>query len=338
MRSCLYKLQPWELRHNQQMKFLLSVCFVAASLSAQPLAVDKATVDGWMTELSNWGRWGKSDQAGTVNLITPARRKAAAALVTEGFSVSLARDADTVKSIDNGKPFGHQMISSGVDKNAMFAMDTYTTSYHGTSLTHLDSLSHMFYQGKVYNGFAQTEIDGKGAGKLAVTEYKNGLMGRGILMDIPRLKGVPYLELSTPIYPADLDAWEKTAGIKVGPGDIVFIYTGRWARRAAKGAWDTESAAAGMHVSCARWFKQRDVAVVGSDTHGELMPSPVKGVAFPMHQLLLIAMGVPMIDNCDLEALSAAAAARKRWAFLLSTAPIPVPRGTGSPLNPIATF
>ena len=157
-------------------------------------------------------------------------------------------------------------------------------------------------------------------------------------MDIPRLKGVKYLELSTPITPEDLDAWEKQAGIKAGPGDVVFVRTGRWARRAEKGAWDIGMAAAGMHPSCARWFHQRDVAVVGSDTHGECMPSLASGVAFPLHQLLIVGMGTPMFDNCDLEALSQAAASRRRWTFLLTASPLAVPGGTGSPLNPIATF
>jgi kynurenine formamidase len=306
-------------------------------LSAQQ-KLDKATVDGWMQELSNWGRWGKTDQMGTVNLITPAKRKTASALVKEGYSVSLSSDADTVKSVENSKPFVHQMNSSGTDVNAMFAMDTYIMNYHGLVLTHLDSLSHMFYKGKVYNGYGQQEINQRGAQQLAVTAFKNGLVSRGILMDIPRLKGVKYLELSTPVYPEDLDAWEKQARVKVGSGDIVFVRTGRWARRAEKGQWNTEEAAAGMHVTCARWFRRRDVAIVGSDTHGELMPSPVDGIPFPMHQLLLIAMGTPMLDNCDLEAVSAAAAARHRWQFLLTASPLSIPGGTGSPLNPIATF
>jgi kynurenine formamidase len=302
----------------------------------QPL--DKAVLDRWMQELSNWGRWGKDDQLGTVNLITPAKRKAAAALVKEGYSVSLSSDAETVKSADNEFPFGHQMIATGNDANAMFGMDIYSARYHGKVLTHMDALSHMFYQGKLYNGYAQSQVNREGAQQLAVSAYKNGLMSRGILMDIPALKGVKYLELSTPIYPADLDAWEKKAGVKVGSGDIVFVRTGRWARRAEKGPWNTEVAAAGMHPTCARWFRQRDVAMVGSDTHGELMPSPVPGVAFPIHQLLLIAMGTPLFDNCDLEPLSQAAAARHRWEFLLTAAPLAVPKGTGSPLNPIATF
>ena len=313
------------------------LALLAILLGAQQ-RLDQATVDHWMHELSNWGRWGKTDQRGTVNLITPAKTKSAAALVREGFSVSLSRDADTAKSADNLVPFGHVMTATGVDVDPMFAMDTYTISYHNQAQTHFDSLSHMFYQGKLYNGYPEQQIDRHGAGQLAVTAFKNGFVSRGILMDIPRLRGVSYLELSTPIYPADLEAWEKKAGITVGPGDIVFVRTGRWARRAAKGAWDISKAAAGLHPSCAQWFHKRDIAIFGSDTHGELMPSVVDGIPFPLHQLLIVAMGTPMFDNCDLEALSEAANARHRWEFMLTASPLAIPRGTGSPLNPIAVF
>jgi kynurenine formamidase len=300
-------------------------------LPAQPL--DKTTFDRWMQELSNWGRWGKDDQMGTVNLITAAKRKSAAGLVKDGVGVSLSSDTDTVKSVDNPFPFGHEMLD-----DPLFRGDVYTIRYHGLVMTHLDSLSHTFYEGKMYNGFSRDQVNSKGAQKLAVDVFKNGLISRGILMDIPRLKGVKYLEPSTPVLPADFDAWEKKTGIKVGAGDIVFVRTGRWARRREKGPWNTEEAAAGMHPSCARWFKQRDVAVIGSDTHGELMPSVVAGVPFPMHLLLLVAMGTPMFDNCDLEALSEAAAAHGRWQFFLTAAPLAVVKGTGSPLNPIAVF
>ena len=318
--------------------FLAGAMLIGAQSTETRSTVTREMIDAWMKELSNWGRWGKTDQLGAVNLITPQVRRRAAALVKEGFSVSLSRDADSVRAVDNSRPFERKMISSGADPKPMFAMDTYTMSFHGASLTHFDALSHMVYQGKTYNGYPQEEIDGSGARQLAVNAYKNGFVSRGILMDIPRLKGVKYLELGTPIYPRDLEAWEKKAGVKVGPGDIVFIRTGRWARRAEKGAWDTDQQSAGLHVSCARWFKQRDIAILGSDAHAELMPSPVAGIPYPMHQLLLIAMGVPMLDNCDLEALGEAAAARQRWEFLLTAAPLSVPLGTGSPLNPIATF
>ncbi len=320
-----------------RMRACAAIVLGTMALGAQQ-TVTQATVDGWMKELSNWGRWGKNDQLGAVNLITPEVRRRAAALVREGFSVSLSRDADSVRAADNSRPFERKMISGDADPQEMFAVDTYTMTFHGASITHFDALSHMAYQGKVYNGYAKSEINRSGAHRLAVDAYKNGFFSRGILMDIPRLKGVKYLALSTPIYPSDLDAWEKRAGIRAGPGDIVFIRTGRWARRAEKGPWDTDRQSAGLHVSCARWFKQRDIAMLGSDVHAELMPSPVAGIPYPIHQLLLIAMGVPMLDNCDLEALGDAAAARQRWEFLLTAAPLPVPLGTGSPLNPMATF
>jgi kynurenine formamidase len=318
-------------------KWVHAFCLGGMILAAQP-KLDQAGIDRWMQELSNWGRWGKTDQRGTVNLVTPARVRAAAALVKEGVSVSLSRDMDSVKSADNSQPFGHAMTATAVDPHPMFAMDTFTIGYHNQAVTHFDALSHMFYKGKVYNGYAAEEIGKQGARQLAVTAFKDGFITRGVLMDIPRLKGVKYLELSTPVTPEDFDAWEKQAGIKVGPGDVVFVRTGRWARRAEKGAWDIGTAAAGMHPACARWFHQRDVAVVGSDTHGECMPSLASGVAFPLHQLLIVGMGTPMFDNCDLEALSQAAASRSRWTFLLTASPLAVPAGTGSPLNPIATF
>src|SRR5882724_4428783 len=208
-------------------RFLCALSVGMLALAAdQP--VEKATLDRWMQELSNWGRWGKDDQLGTVNLITPAKRKAAAALVKEGYTVSLSSDAETVKSADNEFPFSQQMIATGSDPNPMFGMDIYSTRYHGKVLTHLDALSHMFYQGKMYNGYSQSEVNRQGAQRLSVIAYKNGLVSRGILMDIPLLKGLKYLEPGTAIYPADFDAWEKKAGINVGSGDIVFIRTGRW--------------------------------------------------------------------------------------------------------------
>ena len=298
----------------------------------------KADIDQWMKELSNWGRWGKDDQLGAINLITPAKRKQAAALVKEGFSVSLARDVEKESATDNPRPFSHTMNLTGANNPGQFSLDTYTVNYHGYAHTHLDALGHMFYQGKMYNGFSQEEITGKGAAKLSIHGLKQGIFTRGILIDIPSLKGVPYLEPGTPIYPEDLEAWEKKAGVKVSSGDVIFIRTGRWARRAAKGPWDVGSNSAGLHASCAKWLKQRDVAIIGSDAASDVAPSGVEGVPQPIHQLTLIALGVHIFDNCDLEALSKAAAERKRWEFLLTASPLAVPGGTGSPLNPIATF
>jgi kynurenine formamidase len=128
------------------------------------------------------------------------------------------------------------------------------------------------------------------------------------------------------------------AHIKVEKGDIIFVRTGRWALRAAKGPWRIIPQCAGMYASCARWLKQRDVAMVGSDAASDVKPSGFKDIVEPIHQLLLVAMGTPIFDNCDLETLSAACSQRKQWVFMLSAAPLAVPGGTGSPLNPIAIF
>jgi kynurenine formamidase len=321
------------------MRILIAVLLAVSPLNGQvPHNVDKATVDRWMTELSNWGRWGKQDQMGTLNLITPAKRKQAAALVKEGVTVSLARDTEKEKAPDNSSPFGHEMRGTGATAKGQFVTDTYTVSYHGYAHTHMDSLCHMSYEGKMYNGFSKLEVTEKGAAKLAITNMKGGIFTRGILVDIPVLKGVPYLEPGAAIYPEDLEAWEKKAGIRISSGDVVFIRTGRWARRAEKGAWDASKSSAGLHASSVKWLHGRDVAMVGSDAASDVMPSQVEGVVQPVHQLLLVAMGTPIFDNCDLEAVSKAAAHRRRWEFLITAAPLAVTGGTGSPLNPIAVF
>ena len=317
---------------------VVSALAASAPRAQSPEALDAATIERWMTELSNWNRWGGDDERGTVNLMTDETRKRALATVKEGVTVSLSRDADPVQSADNGNPLVLSMVATADDPDP-FAMETLTITFHGSAYTHMDALSHMFYKGRAYNGITKDRVVSKaGANVLAITAFKRGFVGRGVLIDIPRLKGVPYLEPRTAITVADLDAWEKHAGLKVGSGDIVFFRTGRWARRAKVGPWDIGAESAGLHPTVARWLKSREVAIVGWDGHGEVMPSVVKGVDFPMHQLLLIAMGTPIFDNCDLEGLAEAAGSRKRWAFLLTASPLAVPHGTGSPLNPIAVF
>ena len=296
-------------------------------------AVTEAQYERWKRELSNWGRWGKDDQIGTLNLITPAKRRQAAALVKDGVSVSLAGDADTVKAIDNPNPYEHTMQGIGADRIAVF--------YHGIAHTHLDSLAHINDQGVFYNGYAPDPADVAKGGhaRNSIHNLKNGIFTRGVLIDIPRLKGVPYLEPGTPIYVEDLEAWEKQAGAKVAAGDALLVRTGVWARRRALGPWLRGRAeggmSAGLHPSVIPWLKTRDIALLGSDHPQYVAPSNLRGA---VHDFALLYLGLHLFDNCDLEALAEAAAARKRWEFLLTSAPLPIRGGTGSPLNPIATF
>ncbi|KAB2653391.1 MAG: cyclase family protein [Verrucomicrobia bacterium] len=309
---------------------------LARDATPAPQMASRLDFERGMVELSNWGRWGTNDQLGALNLVTPAKRRQAVALVRDGTSVSLARDVEKQRAADNGSPFVHSMERTGTNNTGFAASDNFMVSYHGMVHTHVDSLCHMFHGGRMYNGYSQAEVTGSGARKLGVANLKEGILTRGILMDIPVLKGVPYLEPGTAIYPEDLDAWERRAGIRVGPGDVVIVRTGRWARRAAKGPWGDKWA--GLHGSCARWLKERDVAVVGSDAASDVLPSGIADVPMPIHQLCIVAMGVWILDSCDLEAVSAAAKERGRWEFLLTVAPLAVPGATGSPVNPIATF
>jgi kynurenine formamidase len=316
---------------------------VAAAISSGgsgKARLTKQDVDEMVESLSNWGRWGKEDQLGTLNLITPAKRKEAAALVQEGVSVSLAHNVLKQRAFDS-PPFEHRMVETGLMPGKQSSSDVYSVQYHGFTVTHMDALCHVFYGGKMYNGFSKEEVTDKGAGRLSVINAKNGILTRGVLLDFPRLLGVKYLKGSRAIYPQDLDAWERKAGVKVGSGDAVFVRTGRWARYEAEGEWDALKDSAGLDVSCMAWLKKRDVAVLGSDLASDVMPSGIEdgGPAFlPVHLVAIVAMGLPILDNCDLETVSEAAAARERWTFLLTVAPLAVEGGTGSPVNPVATF
>ena len=307
----------------------------AAAAQSPPKTTTAADITRWMTELSNWGRWGKDDQRGTLNLITPEKRKQALALVRDGVSVSLAHTLDKEQFADNPRPLGQQMT---LDAGG-HALDLYTIWYHGSTITHIDALCHYSFEGKIYNGFDRSLIaQGPGCVQNGVERQKDGIVTRGVLVDLPRLKNVAYLEPGTGIYPSDLEAWEQFAGVKIGSGDAVFIRTGRWVQRAQKGPWNVAASAAGEHASLMPWLKQRDVALLGNDAVNDVQPSGVEGNPRPIHQLAIVAMGMPLVDVMDLEAAAETAARLRRWEFLVTAAPVPVPGGTGFPLNPIATF
>ncbi len=310
----------------------------APPLGAQePGEVTAETVAGWMSELSNWGRWGEEDELGTLNLVTPEKRRDALALATAGVSVSLSHTYLTEADVEATSPVGYEML--GPDRPGPFRSDRYTFAYHGYAHSHMDSLCHMMHEGSLYNGYVRgDEVTVEGCARLGVNNYKQGIVSRGILMDIPRLKGVDYLEPGTPIHIEDLEAWEREARLRVESGDILFVRTGRWARRAEHGPWQMNREAAGLHASVAPWLRERGVAMLGADGTNDVLPSGVEGVTQPIHQLTIVAMGMPLFDNLDLEAVAAEAARQGRWEFLLVAAPLAVDGGTGSPLNPLAIF
>jgi kynurenine formamidase len=291
-----------------------------------------AEFDELFHKVSNWGRWGKDDQLGSANLVTAAKRKQAVALVRHGITVSLAHNPLTERADDNANPFEHTMLRG-------FSMDRYSVAYHGYAHSHIDALCHILYKDQTYNGYPRAEVNTeKGCTRLGIDNLKNGIVTRGILVDIPRLKGVEYLEPGTPVYVEDLEAWEKKAGVRIASGDAIILRTGRWARRAKLGPWNIAQSAAGLHASVAPWIRERGVAFAGSDAAEDVVPSQVEGIALPIHTLLITAMGINLLDNQDLEAVAETAAKLNRWEFMLTIAPVPVTGGTGFPLNALAMF
>lgn len=318
-----------------QFTAILTILLLSESIvhgqPAEPFTIE--TLDQWMEEISNWGRWGDNDQLGTLNLITPQIRKQAAALVKEGISVSLSMDLDVDSSLNNTQPFQHTLVRFG-----QWTMDTYCISYHGYTHSHIDAQRHIAHDGKIYNGYPEENIKQIGSGNMGIHHMKNGIFTRGVLVDIPLLKGVSFLEPGTSITIADLEAWEKKSGITVQSGDVLLIRTGRWACEKEKGIWKFDENAAGLHASTVKWLKERDVAVLGSDGTADVLPSGCEGQSHPLHQLVLMGLGMPLLDNLNLEDIAIVAADQNRWEFLLVLAPMRIIGGTGSPLNPIATF
>ncbi len=288
--------------------------------------------DALFQEYNNWGRWGADDERGTMNLITEEKTREAAALVRRGVTVSLAHNPIPDEAVDNpDAAFNHTMGQS-------LRSDTYEFTYHGYGVSHIDSLCHFLWNDRLCNDILPSESTPDGCGKLGIQNLKTGIVTRGILLDIARLKDVPYLEPETPIYVEDIEAWEQEAGITVSPGDVIFVRTGRWARRAELGPWQISNSSAGLHASVLPWIKDRGVAFVGSDAATDVMPSMVEGIRQPVHTMLIAGFGTNIFDNMDLEALADRAAQENRWEFMITAGPIPVEGGTGSPLNPIAIF
>ena len=316
--------------------------YIPPAVSPESHDLTQADIERMMEELSNWGRWGTDDQLGAANLITPEKRLEAIATVTEGITVSLAHSLLTEEAPDVPSPFQRRVLNvpDATAEPAFFGgvSDNYSVSYHGYSHSHVDSLCHIYYKGKMYNGKDQSEITDAGCATNSIANLQGGIVTRGVLIDIPRLKGVDYLEPGTPIYQEDLEAFEEMAGVVVRPGDAVFVRTGRWARRAALGPWNVAQNTAGLHASTMPWFKARDISFLGGDAASDVVPSQIEGVRLPVHILTIAAMGVDLFDNQDLEAVAETAARLNRWEFMLVAAPLAVQGGTGSPVNVLAIF
>lgn len=298
--------------------------------------LDDHDLERLLPALSNWGRWGPADQLGTLNYITPAMRLAAAALVRSGHLIPLAREMP-VAAAEGVRRHSYQMfryLDALPEESG--CIDAIGMIYHGFKVTHIDALCHMFTPGGkegMYNGFAVSAVTPQGAEKLGVEVMGAvGIVGRGVLLDIAAQRGGA-LPPGSVILPADLDAAEQAQQVTVGEGDILFVRNGAGPRNAF-------GLGTGLHASCLPWLRERRVAILSSDSDSDIHPAApgFQRWSEPIHMVALPYLGLPLLDNTDLEALSMHCAQEKRWQFFVSIAPWRFKGATSSPVNPLALF
>jgi kynurenine formamidase len=309
----------------------------------------EAEVVEYLKTQSNWGRWGTEDELGTLNLITPARRLAASRLVKDGVPVTCARPIVTDITADTTFQVLRFMVDSGEGRDTASperrlarrgASEFIGMVFHGYTVTHVDTPAHFFWDGRIYNGRSCNLITSReGAQAEAIELLHDGVVSRGVLLDVAGARGVPWLGPGEGVMPADLEAAEKAQGVRVESGDILLARTGYYARRLGEGPVNPgRDGSPGPHAALAPWLRERGVAMWGSDTHNDVTPTPYPGMGHPFHIVALVGLGLWLIDNMNLEDLARACAERRRWEFLLTIAPLRLRNVTGSPVNPIALF
>ncbi|HEX5113872.1 MAG TPA: cyclase family protein [Pseudonocardiaceae bacterium] len=313
------------------------------------------TVRALIARHGNWGRWGPDDQRGTLNHVTPEAIAHAATLVRRGRPISLALPFD-----EHGPQTGaynrfnpiHLMTRDGADSVAGTAVRDFYGGrdryFRGTddlvilplqSGTQWDSLAHVVFENKIYNGYGADEVSSKGALRNGVTNAAGGMVGRGVLLDLPRTLGVPWLEPGTAIGGAELDHAARQAGVTVGRGDFVLVRTGAMAQVRSRGSWGdyVGGPAPGLGLASVDWIAEHEVAAVATDTWGmEVQPNETADVLMPLHIVLIAHLGLWVGEIWDLEALAADCADDGVHEFLFCGPPLPFTHAVGSPLNPMA--
>ena len=308
-------------------------------MTAEQFTLSNTEFDHLFEKLKNWGRWGPDDELGTLNFLGAKEVAEAARLVKTGKRVSLARIIDTVAGPDNGRPALHYMTRLG-DKGedeATYYMDFIGVDFHGKSASHIDALPHVAYKGILYNGKRAADVVGsQGSSFAPISRLAEGVVARGVLLDAARARRVDWVEPPCALGAEDLEGIARTLGVEVRRGDAVLLRTGHMRRRRTLGPWDPDLADAGLATSGLEWLAQHEISILGGDGDSDARPSPVEGVGGPIHVLSVAAMGMCLLDNLDLESLSEACANAGAFEFLLVVAPLVVPGGTGSPVNPLA--
>ncbi len=322
---------------------------------AIPAAPTIETVRALAEHCSNWGRWGPDDELGTLNFIAPADIVAAASLVRDGRTFSLSIPLDDAGPQTGG--FGrfnpiHLMIRDG---NAAVTETVVRDFYGGRdrwirgtddvlilplqSGTQWDALGHIVFEKKIYNGYPATDVGSRGAIRNDIAKARAKVVGRGVLLDVPRSKGRAWLDAGEAITAADLEECARLQAVTVGRGDIVLVRTGQLGHCRADGAWGDYAggSAPGLGLDAVGWIRDHEIAALATDTWGaEVLPNQTEDVFQPLHIILIVHMGLLLGEIFDLEALAADCAQDGRYEFFFSAPPLPITGAVGSPVNPIA--
>jgi kynurenine formamidase len=284
--------------------------------------------------------WGTADRRGALNHLAPGHVAAAVHEVRLGRTVSLARPVQVEPTADNPEPSHHEMTGAvgdhHLERGLDFAMDRFMMNVHGNADSHIDALCHVVFDSKLYNDVPVEVITPHGATTLSIDVAHDGIVGRGVLIDVPRLHGKPWLEPGDHVTADDLVAAERAQQLDVGQGDVLFVRVGHSRRRKELGAWDAARARSGLHPTALEFVAERRVAVLGSDGNNDTAPSTTEGVDFPVHVLAVNALGMHLLDYLQFEELTSLCEEQERWTFLTVIAPLRLPAATGSPVNPIA--
>jgi kynurenine formamidase len=313
--------------------------------------MSEETLRQLVLQVRNWGRWGPDDEIGTLNYITPETIAEGCRLATTGkvfaLGIPLDRHGPQSGTRQRFNPI-HTMFRDGGDQPKTPAEVLSMQGYGGSDdwivmplqcVTQWDSLAHIFYEGKMWNGYDATLVTSSGAAKNSIDKTTSKLVGRGVLLDVARHRGVRALEPGYAITVADLEATAAAQKVDVRRGDIVLVRTGHMSRYLDKGDWrhfDLDDFP-GVSVHTAPWMHAKQIAAVASDNYAvEVRPSELPSFRNPFHVCAIPNMGLTLGEIFNLEELAVDCAADGRYAFLLVAPPLPVVRGVGTPINPYA--
>ena len=297
---------------------------------------------GYMTSLSNWGRWGPDDELGTLNLITPEKRAQAGGLVRDGISVTCARLIVPEMAADvSSIPPLHYMSHTGVSapsSGSAGSSDFIGISFHGYTITHIDTPAHQFWNQKMYNGRPASMVTAEqGATAGGVDVVQNGVVTRGVLLDIAQLRGKEWLEAGEGVFPEDLEAAEEAQGVRLEEGDALLLRLG-WYKRRQEAGPPAIPDRPGLHAATLPWLHERGISIIAADASQDMWPSGYPAIGGPIHTVGIVAMGLWLIDAANFEELVRVCRELNRWEFMFVVAPLRFKNATGSPLNPLAVF